>query len=337
VNVQFISNIFLVLSFFSWCAPLQPHIHDPFIGTVSETKVNLKRTPKTRAMVVDVQPPSEADLERNRSKLQILYHAATCPCEDLRYGNNVCTHMVHCCAAKRLFQHIITCTQTDCDVPGCRHSRSVWKHYRKCRQSTSCGVCSAVPHLYTSKALCRRFRTVVKAFPKSGGGSFGIGDDTTDEGSTSTLGRSRGVEDATTANNTGVGVHLTRDRIWQDRLFFASVSASTSHDTASSMSVVVHHDNEKENNADAASWTGRDAFLFPFPATGGQHQTAKSGGGIPIPESSSRSRRGAVVTATGTPERDPAKKTAWPELPAHPRDAPRLYRVRRPNKNWSII
>jgi hypothetical protein len=300
------------------------------------------------SLLVDSHPQSESDIERNRSKLCVLYHAATCPCEDIRYGNNVCTHEVHCCAAKRLFQHIVTCTQMDCDVPGCRHSRSVWKHYRKCRHPTSCGVCSAVPQTYTPKALCRRFRTVVKAYPNSGGDNFaGVGSDTNDgDGTLATTG-SRGADDATTSNHTGMGAHVSRERIWQERIYYASVSASASHETASSTSVVVPQDNEKENNGADSAWiqantSGKNANLFPFPATtGGQHPTTKSTERVtPMPKPYSEIRRGTVVvtTSTGSPERDAAKKgSAYPELAAHPRDAPRLHRLRRPNKNWSLI
>lgn len=301
------------------------------------------------ANIVESLPESESAVERNRSKLQILYHAATCPCEDIRKGKNFCTHEVHCCAAKRLFQHIITCTKEHCDVPGCRHSRRVWKHYRRCGHSTSCEVCSAVPQMYTPKALCRRFRTVVNACPNSAGNNNGVGGDITHgDGSNGTDGR-RGVDDVTTSNNTDVGVHVSHEQIWVERIFLASssasVSTSASYDSASSMSVVVHQDNEKENTADSAwipaTTSGKDAVLFPFPATtGGQHHTTKSTErATPIPKSSSEVGRGTAVTTpnNGTPGKDAAKKTTFPELAAHPRDAPRLQRLRRQIKNWSLI
>ena len=128
-------------------------------------------------------------LENDRSKLMVLYHAATCPYEgvpgyskttntdrstggigsqdgsrassDNTFSATCCPTHPHCCAAKRLFGHMITCVRANmCDVPGCQHARSVWKHYRKCphRIIAQCGLCNAVPQAYSSKTLCERFR-----------------------------------------------------------------------------------------------------------------------------------------------------------------------------------
>jgi len=101
----------------------------------------------------------DEDTSRHRSKLRVLYHAATCPSEEL---SRCPSGVVHCCASKRLFAHIITCTSgDDCDVPGCEHSKRVWSHYKKCRRSTAknCVICSAVPTHYDMLVLCDRFRT----------------------------------------------------------------------------------------------------------------------------------------------------------------------------------
>jgi len=130
-------------------------------------------------------------LENDRSKLMVLYHAATCPYEGVPVPGNsktttdritsgsgsqdcsrassnntfataCCPTQPHCCASKRLFGHMITCVRANmCDVPGCQHARSVWKHYRKCPHRTiaQCGLCNAVPQAYNSKTLCERFRT----------------------------------------------------------------------------------------------------------------------------------------------------------------------------------
>lgn len=113
----------------------------------------------------------QEQLERNRSKLCILYHAAICPYEDRLH----CPIEQRCCAAKRLFVHINCCSNNyDCDVPGCKHSRAVWKHYRKCRMNTpeqhaACPLCSVVPAPYNSSSLCNQFRvtppTVMGALP----------------------------------------------------------------------------------------------------------------------------------------------------------------------------
>lgn len=113
----------------------------------------------------------DPEISRHRSKLRVLYHAATCPCD----GVSDCpSGIVHCCASKRVFAHIISCTVgNDCDVPGCQHSRRVWRHYRKCRRnrercvnentdsltSTNCDICSAVPEIHDALILCNRFRT----------------------------------------------------------------------------------------------------------------------------------------------------------------------------------
>ncbi len=101
----------------------------------------------------------DEDISRHRSKLKVLYHASSCPCEKL----SCCpSGVVHCCASKRLFAHLTTCTSgDDCDVPGCEHSKRVWNHYQKCRRSVTknCVICSAVPTHYDMLILCDRFRT----------------------------------------------------------------------------------------------------------------------------------------------------------------------------------
>ncbi|MGK3755974.1 MAG: hypothetical protein ACI8RD_008284 [Bacillariaceae sp.] len=100
----------------------------------------------------------------DRSKLKILYHAATCPSESLECPSGV----VHCCPSKRLFAHICTCTATtECGVPGCTHSKKLWKHYRNCSRNSeknhhACQICSVVPVPYDPKNFCRRFRITKK-------------------------------------------------------------------------------------------------------------------------------------------------------------------------------
>ena len=103
----------------------------------------------------------------DRSKLKILYHAATCPSESLECPSGV----VHCCPSKRLFAHIIACNATtECGVPGCTHSRKLWKHYRNCSRNSeknhhACQICSVVPVPYDPKNFCRRFRITKKCVP----------------------------------------------------------------------------------------------------------------------------------------------------------------------------
>ncbi|KAG7358753.1 TAZ zinc finger domain protein [Nitzschia inconspicua] len=115
----------------------------------------------------------EEQLERNRSKLVVLHHAATCPYDDPLN----CPLERRCCAAKRLFVHINGCSNTiHCDVPGCNHSRSVWKHYRNCRHNTpeqheACMICSSVPAPYNPASLCAQFR-VPAAHKHEGGDSM---------------------------------------------------------------------------------------------------------------------------------------------------------------------
>lgn len=123
---------------------------------------------------------SNADVSQHRSKLQILYHAATCPCEQLSYCSG---GVLHCSASKRLFAHIITCTEgNDCLVPGCQHSRTVWRHYRNCRRDRNkhldgnsesshnriCDICSAVPLPHNGLILCDRFRTASSICQRAG-------------------------------------------------------------------------------------------------------------------------------------------------------------------------
>jgi hypothetical protein len=137
------------------------------------------------------QQQQQQQLERNRSKLCILYHAATCPYQDDNYqyrndSNNFsfsncintsknaqsqhrpsscCPMERRCCAAKRLLAHIHGCycnNGNHCVVPGCKHSRAVWKHYRKCRYNTpqqhaACSICSVVPTPYNPASFCAQF------------------------------------------------------------------------------------------------------------------------------------------------------------------------------------
>jgi hypothetical protein len=94
------------------------------------------------------------DLEQKRRKLGILYHAAHCRHDEV--GD--CDKQRYCCAAKRVFLHMVHCRRNDCDVPGCKKCRSIWRHYRKC-QDRHCVLCSAVPTRYNSKAMSPRFKT----------------------------------------------------------------------------------------------------------------------------------------------------------------------------------
>jgi hypothetical protein len=93
-------------------------------------------------------------LLQQQYKLKCLHHAWACQypgesatCPDFRY----------CCAAKRLYQHVIKCryvpassnvdgdTSNDkCPVPGCRKMRRVWAHFKRC-SINDCILCSIVP------------------------------------------------------------------------------------------------------------------------------------------------------------------------------------------------
>jgi TAZ zinc finger len=148
------------------------------MATVSRALVPQPQPPQTPPSKTKQQQQQQADfqLEMDRSKLVVLHHAATCPFEGVptsrdtsvgaagALGGCGCPTQIHCCAAKRLFGHMITCTKSGsglCDVPGCHHARSVWKHYRKCPHPihAQCELCNAVPHAYNPKSLCTRFRT----------------------------------------------------------------------------------------------------------------------------------------------------------------------------------
>lgn len=90
-------------------------------------------------------------LKQDQRKLLLLFHAATCNETDALSCN-----VAHCVASKRLFQHILICTDPstsshqqysscgDCPVPGCKRSRSIWRHYRKCAIE-DCRLCSVAP------------------------------------------------------------------------------------------------------------------------------------------------------------------------------------------------
>lgn len=93
-------------------------------------------------------------LLRQQYKLKCLHHAWACqyyPGEDA-----TCPDFQHCCAAKRLYQHVIQCrhvpassivdsnSNNKCPVPGCRKMRRVWAHYKRCSMH-DCVLCSIVP------------------------------------------------------------------------------------------------------------------------------------------------------------------------------------------------
>ena len=96
------------------------------------------------------------DLDQKRKRLATLYHAAHCTNE----GIERCSDTPTCSASKRLFHHMLIChSDSDCPVPGCKKSRIIWKHYRKCRTS-KCQLCEAVPTKYCSQLFRSRFQKV---------------------------------------------------------------------------------------------------------------------------------------------------------------------------------
>lgn len=97
-----------------------------------------------------------ADIESKRSLLIKLHHAAYCSHEGYTY-DNLCTEDHLCCASKRLFQHMSSCTDSQCDVPCCKNSRRIWKHYRKCRHIKNCPLCCGVPTAFTPEGIAMRF------------------------------------------------------------------------------------------------------------------------------------------------------------------------------------
>ena len=88
-------------------------------------------------------------------KLKCLHHAWAC--QHCPGENATCPDFRHCCAAKRLYQHVMQCrhvpsssivdssiNNNKCPVPGCRKMRRVWAHYKRC-SIHDCVLCSIVP------------------------------------------------------------------------------------------------------------------------------------------------------------------------------------------------
>jgi hypothetical protein len=102
----------------------------------------------------ETQPAIKDPLKllQQQYKLKCLHHAWACqyPGE-----NATCPEFRHCCAAKRLYQHVMQCrhvpsssivdnSNDKCPVPGCRKMRRVWAHYKRC-SIHDCVLCSIVP------------------------------------------------------------------------------------------------------------------------------------------------------------------------------------------------
>jgi hypothetical protein len=107
----------------------------------------------------ETQPAVKDPLKlfRQQYKLKCLHHAWTC-----QYAGEAatCPDFRHCCAAKRLYQHVMQCrhvvpsssivdnsndnSNEKCPVPGCRKMRRVWAHYKRC-SIHDCVLCSIVP------------------------------------------------------------------------------------------------------------------------------------------------------------------------------------------------
>jgi hypothetical protein len=86
-------------------------------------------------------------LFQQQYKLKCLHHAWACqyPGDD----GVTCPDFRYCCAAKRLYQHVMQCIVDNncndkCPVPGCRKMRRVWAHYKLC-SAYDCVLCSIVP------------------------------------------------------------------------------------------------------------------------------------------------------------------------------------------------
>jgi len=79
-------------------------------------------------------------LRHQQQRLLLLRHAAKCPHEDGK-----CTVTPHCGGMKRLWKHIVTCRNQQCQVPHCVSSRFVHSHYHRCKD-VNCPVCGPVRH-----------------------------------------------------------------------------------------------------------------------------------------------------------------------------------------------
>ena len=128
-----------------------------FGSPLCEKMVTSSRTssPTFSVSLIKMDP---ADLEQKQKKLLTLFHASRCNYE----GCGDCPEVLYCCASKRVFEHIITCTTEDCYVPGCKKCRKIWKHYRKC-MDVNCSLCLVAPSPYSSKFLSDRFRKTVSS------------------------------------------------------------------------------------------------------------------------------------------------------------------------------
>jgi hypothetical protein len=104
-----------------------------------------------RSFSSETQPALQDPLKllQQQYKLKCLHHAWACQYP----GVDTCPNFRHCCAAKRLYQHVIQCRQKapssssdykKCPVPCCRKMRRVWEHYKRC-SIQDCVLCNTVP------------------------------------------------------------------------------------------------------------------------------------------------------------------------------------------------
>jgi hypothetical protein len=94
----------------------------------------------------ETQPAIKDSLKllKQQYKLKCLHHAWTCQYPG---GGAACPDFRHCCAAKRLYQHVVADSNScdiKCPVPGCRMMQRVWAHFNRCCIH-DCVLCSIVP------------------------------------------------------------------------------------------------------------------------------------------------------------------------------------------------
>eukprot|EP00924_Labyrinthula_sp_SR-Ha-C_P003237 augustus_masked-scaffold_15-processed-gene-3.40-mRNA-1 protein AED:0.01 eAED:0.02 QI:0/-1/0/1/-1/1/1/0/1759 len=80
----------------------------------------------------------QAVLRQQQQRLLLLRHASRCP-----YNEGSCSATPYCAQYKKLWLHIASCRDQQCDTPHCVSSRYVLSHYHRCQEKT-CAVCGPV-------------------------------------------------------------------------------------------------------------------------------------------------------------------------------------------------
>merc|ERR1719478_90561 len=80
----------------------------------------------------------KAYIVKQQRWLLFLRHASKC-----QAAEGQCQYTPHCHVAKSLWEHVLKCTNSQCQYPRCLASRELLKHHQNCKDAR-CPVCGPV-------------------------------------------------------------------------------------------------------------------------------------------------------------------------------------------------